>query len=97
MAVGPLTHYVSKYGESLTPNALMNTPQVNVSDDSAVDNAQKPVIKKVPGTNTKVAEITPEQLAWSGWIIFVLFFIGGLSSCIGACCGMQCKRVESMP
>lgn len=92
MAVGPLTQYVSKYGESLS-----NTHQVNVSDDSAVNNAQKPVIKTVSGTNTKVAEITPEQLAWSGWIIFALFFIGGLSSCIGACCGMQCKRVESMP
>ncbi len=35
---------------------------------------------------------TPSALAWSAWIMFILFFIGALSSCIGACCALCCRK-----
>ncbi len=32
--------------------------------------------------------------AWTSWILFILFFVGALSSCIGACYGMRCRKVH---
>ncbi|STX28342.1 Uncharacterised protein [Legionella beliardensis] len=44
------------------------------------------------GQNTVAA--SPESLAVSAFIVFVLFFIGALASCFGAVWGMNCKRVD---
>ena len=36
----------------------------------------------------------PKHLAWNGWILFILFFLGAISSCISACYGMRGKKEE---
>ena len=48
------------------------------------------------GIPVTFAEINPTQLAWGGWLVFLLFFVGAISSCIGATCGMRCKREDPL-
>jgi hypothetical protein len=85
---GPVMNYVS-----LNKNSITGSSQVETSTVKVTDKATSPRIKQDKKTNL-VAEITPTELAWSGWVLFALFFLGALSSCIGACYGMQCKREE---
>lgn len=79
----PFTHYISFYNYSLANTVVAQTSRdQNVSAQAAESNPTAPV----------EAKATPKELAWSGWIMFVLFIIGAFSSCIGACCAMKCKR-----
>jgi len=40
------------------------------------------------------ATVSPSGLAWGAFSVFVLFFIGAFSSCLGACLGMHCRRED---
>lgn len=86
--IGPLTHYVADYGNSLANPSMMDVPSADVSiaaqNNVAVVNGQK------------VVAPSPAELAWGGWIIFGMFFIGALSSCVGASCGIRCKREDDV-
>jgi len=42
----------------------------------------------------KMINANPKHLAWNGWILFILFFLGAISSCISACYGMRGKKEE---
>ncbi|KTC89840.1 hypothetical protein OQJ15_02325 [Fluoribacter dumoffii] len=87
LLIMPLTHYVSFYQENLDPNLAptqISTADVNVS----VTSQQNPTPQKMLNAN-------PKHLMWSGWILFILFFLGGVSSCIGACYGMRCAKEEN--
>ena len=86
---GPVMHYVS-----LNKNYMTGSSQAETTTVKVTDKASSPRIKHDKKTNSSVAEMTPTELAWGGWILFALFFVGALSSCIGACCGLQCKREE---
>jgi hypothetical protein len=94
LIAGPMMHYVSSYENALTHRVNMETPKVMVNDDATANDAKSTIFTHKNKTNSTVAELTPTELAGSGWIVFVLFFVGALSSCIGACFGMQCKRAE---
>lgn len=86
--VMPMAHYVSFYEENLDPNLAptqMSTTDVSVSVAPQQQNLPAPTAM---ATN-------PKQLVWNGWILFALFFIGGISSCIGACYGMRCEKEEN--
>ena len=85
-------NYVSLNTNYATGSKLTDTSKVNVTNEPT-----SPRIKNNKNADSPVVEITPTELAWSGWVIFALFFVGALSSCIGACCGMQCKREETLP
>ncbi len=89
---GPVMNYVSLNTNYATGSKLTDTSKVNVTNEPT-----SPRIKNNKNADSPVVEITPTELAWSGWVIFALFFVGALSSCIGACCGMQCKREETLP
>lgn len=88
ITAGSLAKYTSAYSEALNKPVSVSTYHV---DENTVS---KPTVKVE--TATSVKEVTPKELAWSGWIIFGFFFVGALSSCIGACCGMGCKRLEHL-
>jgi hypothetical protein len=84
----PFTHYASAYTRALSPsvevtNALPHPIQIkpDTSSSTKEGGGTKPAIK-----------VTPSTLTGSSWVIFVLFFIGALSSCIGACWGLSCKK-----
>jgi len=89
---GPVMHYVSLNKTYISGSTLSDTSTVKVTNETT-----SPRIKHDKKTKSSVAEITPTELAWGGWIIFALFFVGALSSCIGACYGMQCKKEEILP
>ena len=82
----PMTHYVSFYEENLDPNLAptqISAADVNVS-----------VTSQQNSPSQKMMNANPKQLVWNGWILFIIFFLGAFSSCIGACYGMRCKREE---
>lgn len=86
----PISHYVSFYEDNLNPSAI-TTEVVSAKNDGTVSKVSTEVEKNKLAA-TAAEQVTPKNLAWSGWIVFLLFFIGALSSCIGACCGMCCKK-----
>ncbi|WP_454780718.1 hypothetical protein [Legionella sp. WA2022007384] len=86
LLIGPTTSYLSSYENSLSPSFA----PIEVTN-SAVGN------KVVAGENNNNApgvSVQAKHLAWSGWVLFILFFIGAFSSCIGACYGMRCRKEE---
>lgn len=88
LLIMPMGHYVSFYKESINP-ALSST-EVSTTDVNASVNQQANL------TSQQVVNANAKNLAWSGWIIFILFFLGAISSCIGACYGMCCKKEDSV-
>ncbi|MGC1183411.1 hypothetical protein [Legionella sp.] len=82
LLIMPLSRYVSFYEDSLYPAVA--------SIEAPPSNAQPNV--SAAGNQNVTTEV--KNLAWSSWILFILFFVGALSSCIGACCGMGCKKDE---
>ncbi|CEG58411.1 hypothetical protein [Legionella fallonii] len=87
----PIAHYVDFYEENLNP-ALTAPTEVSNTKMSDTDVSASASEQKV--TSQQTLNMSSKHLAWSGWILFILFFIGALSSCIGACYGMRCKREE---
>lgn len=79
----PLTHYTSFYKYSLA-NSLV----AQMSDDSD----RNPAEQQAKASTSVEQKATPTELAWSGWIMFVLFFVGAFSSCLGACYGMMRRK-----
>lgn len=84
LLIAPMMHYVSFHQENLDP-ALVPT-QISKATDVNVS---------VSSQENKVLHANPQHLAWSGWILFILFFLSAFSSCIGACYGMRCEKEEN--
>ena len=78
----PMSHYVSFYERNLNPN-LVPTQISAAKGDSTVTQRNIPA-------KTEINASTKHQ-AMGGWILFIMFFLGAFSTCIGACCGMRCK------
>lgn len=85
LLVIPLTKYVSFYKATIAPTVLVT----GIPTAQGVKNVSLDQV----GT-TQTTEVTSRQLAGYGWVLFVLFFIGALASCIGACCGMACRKEQ---
>lgn len=83
----PMSHYVSFYEDNLNPSFA----PVEISH--AVTGANVDAVNP-NNPSTPPASVQSKHLAWSGWVLFILFFVGALSSCIGGCYGMRCKRDE---
>lgn len=89
LSAGPIGHYMDLYGKTVARSSVVHTPGIMVVSDT-VDNGTE--TKKVVVVKENKANVTPTQLAWGGWVVFALFLVGALSSCVGACCGIRCKR-----
>ena len=85
-----LNNYMSFY-----TNSLISSPAIAHIDSTNKVSSSTVELDKVVAHKT--AAVTLTELAWIGWIIFTLFFIGAIASCIGACWGMCCKREELNP
>lgn len=87
----PLTKYASNYKETLLPKVVVSE---GLSKNLEVKQ------KAAPAPNTQTTEtapqpevkVTPATLTSGSWAIFILFFLGAISSCAGAFCGMNCVR-----
>lgn len=92
LLAGAMMQYISMYTYGLQNPVVQNTPKVEITNQDTDSNVPVPTHQNTTKENAK--KVTPTDLAWSGWIVFILFFIGALSSCIGAIWGMHCKREE---
>lgn len=90
LLAGSMMHYVSNAAQSLVPYGSQ-TPKVTITNAGANDNSP-PIPTHLNTTDETAKKITPTELAWGGWLVFIMFFIGALSSCIGASMGMRCSK-----
>jgi hypothetical protein len=93
LLVIPLTHYTSMYKYSLASSIVTKAAG---SSDATPTPGEPQVVSK--GADTDVT--TPSDLAWGGWLMFLLFFIGAISCCVGACWGLVCRKdlvIETPP
>lgn len=85
----PISHYVAFSEDTLNPSAMMT--EMTTSNDGALKSTSTSVEKnKMKKATTQTTSTT--NMAWNGWIVFSLFFVGALSSCIGARCGRGCRK-----
>lgn len=88
-------NYVTAYTNRLTNSMVVASVNTNpnadmveisgTSNNSANDVGDQQVVKVTASTHT---------IAWSAFVIFLLFLIGAISACVGACWGMTCKCVD---
>lgn len=81
-----LSHYASSYSR-----AVMHTTIVMQQD--ARDDV-RPAKATSDQSEVTAADVTAttKSLAYGAFTLFVLFFIGAISACVGACLGMSCDR-----
>ncbi|MCC5791258.1 MAG: hypothetical protein JJT82_01415 [Legionellaceae bacterium] len=84
---GSVSQYVASAAANLAPSLSVSTE--NVEEVVAVDTTTAPGAASQETVNVTTSEST---LAWSAFILFVLFFLGAFFSCLGACWGMGCRR-----
>jgi hypothetical protein len=85
--IGPMQQYITAYKSSIYPSTVIHSHGVVPND-----NHTTPLKNNKGIVDQPVAQISSNQLAYAGWLIFVLFFVGAISSCIGASYGIRCNR-----
>lgn len=83
LMVLPLTHYVAGYSHALASSATTSNAS---SHDSTASNSSANTEDNA--TQAKVRD----ALTGGSWVLFFLFFIGAISSCIGAYLGLRTKK-----
>lgn len=81
----PLSHHLSYYKENILGQGKPIAQKVMTASDT-------PVKSQEPVKDQSDVKATENTLTRGSWVAFLLFFIGAISSCIGAYCGMECKR-----
>lgn len=96
VAIGHISQYVANYPTAIPHSVKQMIPVVTANTEAITPTASGPQTRKqTTAANTTIRiDTTPSTLAWNGFVIFVLFFIGALSTCFGACWGMTCKRMD---
>lgn len=87
----PLTHYITSYTRGLAPGVAVAKTVVQQASDTT-EGVSSPATNQAKINNKADTPTTREALSYSSWIVFLLFFVGALSSCVGACYGMDCKH-----
>lgn len=91
LATAHMGNYVTAYTNKLTNSVIVaSVAEGNTNDIDVVTTNDNPTGKAVK-INT-----TPGTIAWSAFLVFVLFFAGAVSSCIGAYWAMNgcCRHRE---
>lgn len=103
LLAGSVSHYISAYAHSaanqvLSSNAslvspelgesIKNTPKPAAQSNAKTDAAVNKQLNSKPGNPLHLSDA-----AWMACIAFILFFIGAISSCLGAIWAMcRCKK-----
>ncbi|MCE0724456.1 MULTISPECIES: hypothetical protein [Legionella] len=90
--IGLLSQYVVTYTNSVSRTVVavpitvnqISTPVGTTKISSLTKNGQKEAVVEV--------NVTPTNLASGALIIFVLFLLGAIFTCVGAGWGMRCKK-----
>ncbi|MDR3502268.1 MAG: hypothetical protein P4L79_06760 [Legionella sp.] len=97
----PMIHYVGFYADNIN-SALIASELSNANANPVTKAPTNGNVAPTPAnpTGTKGQVSAPSQPikypAWTSWILFILFFVGALSSCIGACYGMRSKGCHAV-
>ncbi|MDX1836354.1 hypothetical protein DIZ81_02020 [Legionella taurinensis] len=95
VAIGHISQYVANYPTAIPHSVKQMIPVVTANTEAVKPSASAPEAQKqAAADNSMRIDTSPSNLAWNGFVIFVLFFIGALSTCFGACWGMTCKRFD---
>lgn len=87
----PINQYLVTYSQSISRTSItVSQPKAESTTAAVKSNSAS---KSENQTNVKVAA-TPEMLVSSAFILFGVFFIGALFTCLGACWGMACRRED---
>jgi len=94
--VGPIGHYAATSYASAS-----ELQSVSIESKDSANSSNTISLKTKPNATTQNANhkttnirAPANTLVWSVFVIFILFFIGALSSCFGACWGMHCCRED---
>ena len=89
----PLSHYAAEATEGMNSTEVVNH-YGNLAQGGDANAKNVVITSKNEKTvvNQSEVKISPRTLTGSSWIVFGLFFIGALASCIGACYGMGCRK-----
>lgn len=88
-----MSSYLNSYSSTISKSVLVLSPVSKAENSSA-----EPVVIKsvsVPHADAqKAVTVTApaSSLSCGAFCVFLLFFIGAVSACVGGCCGMNCKR-----
>ena len=84
------SQYVSAYAHTIAgPTVMISSPDTNGLRTLTVESTTSTVGKEQPVAKVIVS---PGNLSCGAFILFGLFFIGALSTCVGACWAMTCER-----
>ncbi|WED42996.1 hypothetical protein [Legionella cardiaca] len=89
---GQVGHYVEAYTENLTHTMAPAVTQQDTNTNS--DEANNAAVIKTTDKNETETNVPAATLAWVAFTVFILFFVGAVSTCAGACWGMNCKRED---
>ncbi|MDZ4262123.1 MAG: hypothetical protein U1B30_07315 [Pseudomonadota bacterium] len=80
--VGSFAHYTKIYSHSIGTNSY----RVYQTKNESIN------VQNAPDRKTDDIKVSKEDLASGAFLIFALFFVGAAATCVGATCGMNCRR-----
>lgn len=83
-------NYVTNYTNNLS-HAVVVVPKETTNSDSKAVTVEPTSVAKNEQKTVKVTASTT-SLAISAFVLFIIFFVGAIASCVGACWAMACKR-----
>ncbi|WP_133141007.1 hypothetical protein [Legionella maceachernii] len=91
----PEAHYLNLYKGSLVQNQNVTATKPQAAAPASSNNieAQSAINSSMSGNQAPA--VTPMEVSSMAWILFILFFIGAISACMGACWALcKCKKHE---
>lgn len=85
-----LMSHMSQYASNYSQNFLGTTANQKMGKNTEV------IVAENKGATEALVITTASQLSSAACILFGLFFIGAISSCVGACCAMKCKKTDEI-
>jgi hypothetical protein len=87
---GQLSTYLTTYSDKIS-NSVLVVPgnKANATEQMVVKSTPTSIDKD---QKTIKVTATPKSLASGAFIVFMVFLVGAISNCIGACWGMGCRR-----
>ncbi|MCP0913227.1 MULTISPECIES: hypothetical protein [Legionella] len=88
-----VSNYVAVYTAGITHSGLVSGKNLDTTSDTLLPAERNDAAATSVEPANKVAPTT-RDLAWGAFVVFILFFIGAVSTCFGACWGMNSMRED---
>ena len=91
LVAAPLSHYIADYSQRISHSAL-SIPKNKTDNVEILTTNSTSTLAIEENANSVQIKAAPASIATGAFIVFAFFFIGAISSCIGACWGMGCCK-----